>query len=388
MVFLLFLCHAASGQMFSAGLSPTLVEALRELSAHIPRSSVQDRLLDSISVVLLGAVPARPQLPTEALASGRRGTLAPATSSLPATPVLPQSHIYRAPAIRSLLGLNIPGLSDSTKLTSPDPQHADSALVTLALKTLASFNFENRNMLPYARAVVLPFLESDVAAIRQQAAITVSQLLLRPIPAESAPYGVMNGGLAPRNSNFTAMIYEILERLLTVAVTDLDAGIRRSVLEALDSRFDAYLAQAENLHSLFVALNDEVFAIREVAITTIGRLALRNPAYVMPSLRKTLIQLLTELQYGGDVRNREESSKLIGHLIDAAQRLIKPYVLPILKVLIPRLVDSDVNVASCVLSTVGKLAAIGGQDMDGYLDVLLPHIIQTLQSRNEYGRIV
>lgn len=27
----------------------------------------------------------------------------------------------------------------------------------------------------------------------------------------------------------------------------------------------------------------------------IGRLTVRNPAYVMPSLRKTLIQLLTEL---------------------------------------------------------------------------------------------
>ena len=28
-----------------------------------------------------------------------------------------------------------------------------------------------------------------------------------------------------------------------------------------------------------------------------GRLALHNPAYVMPSLRKTLIQLLTEMEY-------------------------------------------------------------------------------------------
>jgi phosphatidylinositol kinase/protein kinase (PI-3 family) len=67
------------------------------------------------------------------------------------------------------------------------------------------------------------------------------------------------------------------------------------VLSCLDSRFDHHLAQAENLRSLFIALNDEVFEIRELAITTIGRLTIRNPAYVMPSLRKTLIQLLTEL---------------------------------------------------------------------------------------------
>jgi FKBP12-rapamycin complex-associated protein len=65
----------------------------------------------------------------------------------------------------------------------------------------------------------------------------------------------------------------------------------------LDERFDTHLAQAENVRSLFIALNDEVFAIRELAITIIGRLTVHNPAYVMPSLRKTLIQLLTELEY-------------------------------------------------------------------------------------------
>jgi FKBP12-rapamycin complex-associated protein len=66
---------------------------------------------------------------------------------------------------------------------------------------------------------------------------------------------------------------------------------------SLDERFDHHLAQAENVRSLFIALNDEVFVVRELAITIIGRLTVHNPAYVMPSLRKTLIQLLTELEY-------------------------------------------------------------------------------------------
>ena len=51
------------------------------------------------------------------------------------------------------------------------------------------------------------------------------------------------------------------------------------------------------MRSLFIALNDEVFENRLIAVRLIGRLALHNPAYVMPSLRKTLIQLLTELEY-------------------------------------------------------------------------------------------
>lgn len=79
--------------------------------------------------------------------------------------------------------------------------------------------------------------------------------------------------------------YTICKNLLS------DPDIRLCVLSALDERFDDHLAQAENLSALFVALNDEVFEIRELAICMIGRLSCKNPAYVMPSLRKTLIQV-------------------------------------------------------------------------------------------------
>jgi FKBP12-rapamycin complex-associated protein len=51
-----------------------------------------------------------------------------------------------------------------------------------------------------------------------------------------------------------------------------DPNIRHTVLSTLDTRFDRHLAQAENVRSLFIALNDEVFANREVAIGIIGRL--------------------------------------------------------------------------------------------------------------------
>lgn len=70
-----------------------------------------------------------------------------------------------------------------------------------------------------------------------------------------------------------------------------------AVLQSLDERFDRHLAQAENVRSLFIALNDESFRNREVAIGIIGRLAQHNPAYVMPSLRKSLIRLISELEY-------------------------------------------------------------------------------------------
>ena len=84
-----------------------------------------------------------------------------------------------------------------------------------------------------------------------------------------------------------------------VGITDLDADIRYCVMECLDDCFDYHLAQAENLSALFVALNDEQFEIRELTMCIIGRLSILNPAYIMPSLRNTLLQLLIELDRSG-----------------------------------------------------------------------------------------
>ena len=104
------------------------------------------------------------------------------------------------------------------------------------------------------------------------------------------------------------------------------------VLTVLDEKFDAHLAQPENITTLFMALHDENFRIREVALATVGRLSELNPAYVMPSLRKVLIQILTELEYSGFARNKEQSARLLYHLINQAPTLVKPYQEAILKV--------------------------------------------------------
>ena len=64
----------------------------------------------------------------------------------------------------------------------------------------------------------------------------------------------------------------------------------------------------------------------------IGRLSSLNPAFVMPTLRKVLIQILTELEYSGVGRNKEQSAKLLGHLVANAPKLVRPYHAPILKV--------------------------------------------------------
>ena len=53
----------------------------------------------------------------------------------------------------------------------------------------------------------------------------------------------------------------------------------------------AFTPEHAILNALFVALNDEEFEIRELAVCTIGRLSNLNPAFITPLLRKLLIQV-------------------------------------------------------------------------------------------------
>src|SRR5690606_31041778 len=157
-------------------------------------------------------------------------------------------------------------------------------------------------------------------------------------------------------------------RLITTSIADQDPSIRQVVIESLEPKLDKYLVKADILQALFVALNDEIFHIREAAITVIGRLVSLNPALIMPSLRRTLVQLLTELKFSNDTLYLEQSSNLLGHLILGAHDVVKPYVEPILDVLVPRLKDPHSGVATSVLSTLGKLTVVGAEELQKYID--------------------
>lgn len=161
-----------------------------------------------------------------------------------------------------------------------------------------------------------------------------------------------------------------------------DPSIRFSVISALDHRFDHFLAHPDNLRCLFIALNDEIFEIRELAISVLGRQTTRNPAYVLPSLRKILIQLLTELEFSSDNRNKEESSRLLSLLVKASHQLVQPYVEPILSSLIAKLNDPNPRVVSYVLAALGELVEVGASRIAAKRREIFPLIINTLQDQS------
>ncbi|KAL6964513.1 non-specific serine,threonine protein kinase [Sarracenia purpurea var. burkii] len=125
------------------------------------------------------------------------------------------------------------------------------------------------------------------------------------------------------------------------------------------------------------------FDVREHAISVAGRLSEKNPAYVLPALRRHLIQLLTYLEQSADSKCREESAKLLGCLIRNCERLILPYISPIHKALRAKLcegtgVNANSAIITGVLVTVGDLARVGGFAMRQYIPELMPSIVEAL----------
>jgi hypothetical protein len=293
-------------------------------------------------------------VPSTALTPSRRpGPYRPSTRSSPSSP-------FR------LLKCQAPESPHFPSGTSDGPENATSEEL---------LTYEKGHVLnEFVRDVAIKYVEDEDPEIREAAALTCCQLYVRDPIVNQTSYHALQ------------VVGDVIEKLLTVGVSDPDPKIRRTVLAALDERFDRHLAKAENIRVLFFALNDEVFAIREVAISIIGRLARFNPAYVVPSLRKSLIQMLTELEFSDVARNKEESAKLLSLLIQNAQGLIKPYVTPMISVLLPKANDATPSVAATILNAIGELATVGGEDMLPYKDDLMPLIIAALQDQSSNAK--
>ncbi|KKF92485.1 Phosphatidylinositol 3-kinase tor2 [Ceratocystis platani] len=336
--------------IFACELTPKLTQALVDMAFYIPsvKPEIQERLLDMLSVVLCGE-------PFKTLG-------APQPNTLVSAPIItkdnkdPQAYELRKEEIK--LALNTLGSFDFTG-------------IFLSFKTLILlYALDSHVLNEFVRDVAIKYIEDDDPDTREAAALTCCQLYVRdPIMNQTSIHALQ-------------VVSDVVDKLLTMVISDPSSEIRRTVLAALDERFDRHLAKADNIRILFFALNDEVFAIREVAVSIIGRLARVNPAYVVPSLRKTLIQMLTELEFSDVARNKEESARLLRLLIQHAQELIKPYVEPMLSVLLSKADDPNPSVAATILNAIGELATVGGEGMLPHKDQLMPLIMNALQDQS------
>ncbi|XP_050539572.1 serine/threonine-protein kinase mTOR [Daktulosphaira vitifoliae] len=316
--------------MLAMGLSPTLTIALKELAVAVPslKKDISEGLLRMLSQVLN----------------------------------------HRHVPITIPISASSSTLSLSIASSVLEPQNIAS--VVLALRTLGNFNFEGHSLLQFLRRCAEHYLGSEQQEVRVEAVRTCSRLLRLAIESPQSK--------SSHTVRYT--ITTVIKQILVVGVSDTDPDVRYTVFENLDRSFDFYLAQVHNLTALFMAMNDVNFEIREMALCTIGRLSLINPAYVMPPLRKTLMQCLTELEHSGMGRNKEQSARMIDHMAVHAPRLVSPYVQPVLKILIPKLGEPDLNpgILISILACIGDLAQVNGEEMCCWTDELLPILLDML----------
>ncbi|XP_065362288.1 serine/threonine-protein kinase mTor [Calliphora vicina] len=317
-------------QMFSTGISPALTVCLRELADNVPhlKSAIADGLIGVLSQILMN----KP------------------------------------------IGLTYGNMMSGTgSMDSSVNLSQDVPTIVLALRTLGSFNFEEQNMLDFVQRCADYYINHEQQEIRLEAVQSCTRLL---------KLAVQSADSSENSKTLSDTVSHAIERLLIVAITDMDCNVRVRILRSLDETFDAELAQPESLSALFITLNDEIFEIRELAMVTIGRLSAMNPAYVMPKLRRVMIQLLTELEHSGMSRNKEQSARMLDHLVISTPRLISSYMNPILTILVPKLKEPESNpgVVLNVLRAIGDLAEVNGgsNEMEMWADDLLSILLEML----------
>lgn len=338
------------GLLFSCGLTRQLYECLSSFFTNIPalREEIRDLLLDIIAHGLSGYAYRMPGQPHEDDEEG--------DGRLTVSETLAQE--YREQML--------------TKIGGDESRDAD--VITSFLRILSEFDFSGRTLAPFCRDCVLKWADNPDPRIRKAAAMTCCSVFVRePIVHQLS-------------GNALHTVQVVLQKLLKIAVSDFQYDIRLDVLKALEPKLDAHLSQPANIKLLFVAVNDEVFPVRLATISVLGRLSKINPAYVVPSLRKTMIELLTDLEYSKNSRGKEESARLLSLLMRGSHTLIRPYVDPVLKVLIPTASGTSATVSSSAMDAVGELCAIGGKRMLSHVSEIMPIILEMLSDQGSVAR--
>lgn len=340
--------------MFSnCSLSKPMRDVLQTLITNIPSltPTINKKLLNLLSLVLSGE-----------------------TFQPPGSPYgLLKINEAAAKEYRLMMISRDTGLSISNILNNPETyQSLDESIAVQALKMFAFFEFENYQLNEFVRYCIIAYLDSPSPKVRQTATSTSCKIFVKDPICHQTSVNALNA------------VNEVVEKLLSISITDPIAEIRLEGLKCLDQagEFDPQLSQAEYVKQLFVALNDEVFAIRKVAIKILGRLSNINPAYIVPSLRKTLIQLLSRLEYANTSRKKEEAAIILSLLISNSTELARPYTKPIIEALIPRIKDSSSSVSASAISCLGETAVVAGEDIKPFLGELMPLILGTFQDQS------
>lgn len=256
------------------------------------------------------------------------------------------------------------------KNDEPKDNIKDTQLISQALKMLHRIKFE-QSLTFFARKVLISYCEHDNPIVRKLAILTTCEIYSR------------NDTLMSSNDKHSLIsVNEIVSRVIIIALTDPVSDIRLETLKKMNSAFDSQLAQPDNARLLMTSLKDEFFNIQKEGMNLLGRLSLMNPAYIVPLLRKSLLELLTELKYTNWRRKKEECLVLLKILCSFNNTIVEPYIDMVMDLLLNNAKDTSSIVACSALEAISKLSETIEQEMVPYLDELIKLIISILKDKS------
>jgi len=130
--------------------------------------------------------------------------------------------------------------------------------IAQALQTLTTFDFSYYadSMALFVKDIVLEYLDDSSSVIRKAAANAGSLLYIRQNTRG--------------DSTMTKhLINDILEKFLSVCLSDPDNSVRETMLASLNENFDVYLNDQRYLKMLFTCLHDPVYKVQENSLRII-----------------------------------------------------------------------------------------------------------------------
>ena len=346
--------------MFNGGLTPDLVENLKVLMRHVP--SVRCHLQSTLRLHITSILMMHNVLVDEGPMTGAGGTSpTPINSRITASSNSKQlnlttsttgSSIHHYPSasnggshqksglkvsISSLIG-GSPGKhltgktsrwngalfgSNSSYVHSPfiaTSQATTEGQLILALKVLSCHDFfpkqakdrgllrdsfteaadhQSLDLLRVLRMAVVRYLDDFNAELRCEAAITCLSVL------DATVFAI------DQDAEEYAYCFEILDRLLMLAVGDDSVDIRIRVFSAFTPSLDHVVVQSSNMHCLIEGLNDEAIEVRASAMSVLARAAHYDTLHIMPVVRLMMKRLMRLLQNTSDTLLRMESVQLL-----------------------------------------------------------------------------
>lgn len=351
----------------SGGITYTMRYFLNEISLHIPelKASIHENLLKILSQILTG----RP------------------LSQIIQSISMSASHLIRSNNFYSLMSnlvQNSPQIPKSASINrsltqqqfaqlEEVPPQVDTESLIQALQTLRAFEFPSIYIIAFLRYCVDFYLQHESCVVKIETIITTSSLLSRLITTLNAQ----------DSRSLISIISCVLRKLLICAITDYEPDVRYHVLNSLDNdhKFNMFVSLPENLNILFMCVRDERAEIRELSASMISRLSASNSAYILPFIRKILMQLLTEVDIYPDMGQLEKSVRLMGHLLCHAPRLVNLYVKPLLDCLHSKLMEyrHDIPFASSIVTVVGQLASQSSPETLEHFDAIIPFLNESMQ---------